>query len=201
MRKVQVLNITKNEIIIRKPTKLKNHLLIMSLVIIVSIMAIVSRESMSTIATSMTHVYNPVNSLYNDTSSIVFTSGLAIEKELLDFIIPIKSTNTNIDSTGVITFKVGNSIMVKSSESGIVESVGITNDGVKFIKIRHSLDISSLLEGVDIVGVGENEVIKKGQDIATAVEGSSVRFTILENNTPISNIKIHQSKIIWKDSK
>ena len=37
----------------------------------------------------------------------------------------------------------------------------------------HCVDICSLIENVDILGVAIGDVVKKGQDIATAKEGYS----------------------------
>lgn len=147
----------------------------------------------------MTYVYNPVNSLYNDTGELTFTSGVAIEKELLDFIIPIKAKNIDIDVTGSIVFEIGESIMVKSPEAGVVSEIGFSNDGVKYIKIKHGIEMSTVISNLDIIGVVEGEVVKKGGDIATAKEGESITMQIFENNVPLTNLKINQSKIIWKD--
>jgi len=148
----------------------------------------------------MVYVYNPVNSLYNDTINVIFTSSaMTLEKDSLDFIIPIKGSLIDIDSDGTISFAVDKSIMVMSPESGVVDEISISNDGIKYIKIRHTLEMYTIIQNLDIVGVSVGEAVKKGQDIAIAKEGSIVKMQILENNIPLIQLKINQSKIVWKD--
>ena len=89
--------------------------------------------------------------------------------------------------------------MVGACEAGIVEEVGTTNDGIKYIKIKHCLDIYSLIENVDMIGVAKGEVVKRGQDIATAKTGNTVTLRLFEGDTQLTNIKVEQSKIIWQD--
>lgn len=199
MKRAELLSITKNEIIIRKPKKYRGTLIIVPLLIIIVTMVMFSSESMSTIAKGMAYVYNPVNSLYSDNSGVVFTSGVLAEKEMQDFIIPIKGGETSVDDNGDIHFKIVNSIMVMSPESGVVDSVGLSNDGIKYIKIRHSLNIYSIIENVDIVGVSVGQIVKRGEDIAIAKEGNIVTMRLLDGDAPVSGLKINQSKIVWKD--
>lgn len=199
MKRAELLSITKNEIIIRKPKKYRGTLIIVPLLIIIVTMVMFSSESMSTIAKGMAYVYNPVNSLYSDNSGVVFTSGVLAEKEMQDFIIPIKGGETSVDDNGDIHFKIVNSIMVMSPESGVVDSVGLSNDGIKYIKIRHSLNIYSIIENVDIVGVSVGQIVKRGEDIAIAKEGDIVTMRLLDGDAPVSGLKINQSKIVWKD--
>lgn len=199
MKRVELLSITKNEMVIRRPKKYSLALVIVPLLIIIATIVMFSSESMSTIAKGMAYVYNPVNSLYNDNSGVVFTSGVLAEKEMQDFVIPIKGGETSIDDNGDIHFKVVNSIMVMSPESGVVDSVGLSNDGIKYIKIRHSLNIYSFIENVDIVGVSAGQIVKRGEDIAIAKEGTVVTMRLLDGDTPLSGLKINQSKIVWKD--
>lgn len=199
MKTVEILSVKKNEIIIKRPVKVKNTMLVISIAIIMLTMAIFSHESMNDIASSMVYVYNPVNSLYSDNSGVVFTSGLASEKDYLDFNIPIKSTSIQIDEKGTISLLVGPSIIVKASEAGVVDEVGFSNDGYKYIKIRHTTEVYSIISNLSIVGVGVGQVVKRGEDIAVAKEGEYVYMQILLNGLQVSNLKLNQSKIIWKD--
>lgn len=199
MKTVEILSIKKKEIVIRKPKKLKSGMLVLSLIIIALTMAIFSHESMNDIASSMVYVYNPVNSLYSDNSGVVFTGGFIYEKDSLDFNIPIKSGTIQIDEGGTVSLLVGSSIIVKSSEAGVVDEVGISNDGYKYIKIRHTTEVYSIISNLSIVGVSEGQVVKRGEDIAVAKEGEYIYMQILLNGLPVSNLKLNQSKIVWKD--
>ena len=198
MSNVQILKITKTEIIIKKPRR-PRRLMLSSIICIVLLTALLSMEGLSSIASGMVHIYSPVNSLYSDTGDIVFTNGVVIEKEMLDFIIPIKGGKVEVDASGNILFYIESSIMVKSPEAGVVDDIGFSNDGKKYIKIRHTIEMYTIISNVDIIGVSRGEVVKKGTDIATAKENEIVTMQILENNIPLSNIKVNQSKIIWKD--
>lgn len=198
MKKAEILSIKKNEIVIKNPKRARVTMLVLSLITIVFTIAIFSHEGMRDFTSSMVYVYNPVNSLYSDNSGVVFTSGLVLEKEALDFIIPIKGSSVSVDSTGTITFEVGGAIMVMSPESGVVDEVGFSLDGKKYIKIRHSVEVYSVIQNVDMVGVSAGQVVKRGEDIATSKEGENVTMQLLLNGTPISGLKINQSKIIWK---
>ncbi len=199
MKKAEILSIKKNEIVIRNPKKVRFTMLLLSLITIAFTVAIFSHEGMKDFTSSMVYVYNPVNSLYSDNSGVVFTSGLVLEKESLDFIIPIKGSSVSVDGFGTITFEVGGAIMVMSPESGVVDEVGFSLDGKKYIKIRHSVEVYSIIENVDMIGVSAGQVIKRGEDIATSKEGENVTMQILLNGTPVSGLKINQSKIIWKN--
>jgi hypothetical protein len=151
---------------------------------------------LSNICNSMCYIYNPVNSLYSDNSNIIFTGVNVLTKESLDFVIPITSGESSVDEFGNVMIVVKNSIMVKSIESGVVEDVGVTLDGVKYIKILHAIDTHSLLENLSFVGVKKGDIIKKGQDIATAKEGDRVTLKLYDGEMQIKNLKVHQSKII-----
>ena len=167
--------------------------------VIVAILLCLSIESIgiSQIASSMCHVYNPVNSLYSDNSSLVFANaGETIDNT--DFTLPIVSGKYEILGNGDIVIDVVNSIMVKAIESGAIEDIGITNDGIKYIRIMHSIDTYTIIENVDIVGVDKYEKVKKGQKIATAKAGEKITVKIYCYGNKVTNIKINQSKIIWK---
>lgn len=150
------------------------------------------------IGSNVAYVFNPVNSLYSDNSQIVFTNGDIVDKNKLDFVVPIKSDKIEVVGD-YIHFTCVNSIMVMSSEGGVVRDVGVSLDGVKYIVIRHSEDLESVIENVDIVGVTVGEIVKRGQDIATAKIGESIRFKLVEGGNSINNLSVNKSKIVWKD--
>lgn len=195
---VEILSLKENKIIIKKNNKTKKFLLPISLSVIVLFVTFFSIGGTSIIGMRnyLSYVFDPVNSLYSDNSTIIFTSLSGNNKENLNFTLPIISGNVNVNTSGDIILEVTNSIMVKSIEGGIIEDVGMSNDGVKYIKILHSLSISSMIENVDMVGVKIGDNVKKGQDIATAKLGNIVTLRLYENDIQMSNIKINQSKII-----
>ena len=147
----------------------------------------------------MVYVYNPISSLYSDSGNLIFTSGELFNKESVDLTLPIVSSDIEVDSTGSIHIGVVNSIMVKAPDAGVVEKVGMSLDGIKYIKINHSQSISTLIENVNIIGVESGVIVKKGQDIATACEGERIVLKVFYNGFQISNIKLNQSKVVWEN--
>lgn len=197
---VQILSVKRNVINI-KFRKEKNFKLIpfcMGFIAIFMLSFSFGGTKIKDVGSSLMYVYNPVNSLYSDNSSIIFTSSFLTEKENLDFVLPMSGAKVDIDKNGNINLIVGNSIMVKSTESGVVEEVGVTLDGIKFVKVKHSLDVSSIIENVDIVGVEKGDILKKGQDIATAIQGQTIVLRLYMANIQLTNIKLNQSKIVWE---
>ncbi len=199
-KKVLILSIKKNEIIQQKRKIKRNYLFNLSFIFICLFTLLFSSSNsiFSNIKSNMVQIYNPVNSLYSDNSDIVFTNSNALNKDTLNFIVPIKGSNIEVDSNGTIVMNVVSYIIVTSIESGIVEETGITNDGIKYIKIRHNANVYSLIENVDIIGINKLDTVKSGQDIATAKVGDKVYLQIFKDDNKITNLKIDQNKIIWE---
>lgn len=199
--KVEIIQVVKKEIINKRTKGLRGVSLAMSAVLMCCIVMIliIGRISINEIGSSMCYIYNPVNSLYSDNSGIVFAGVNAVSRDNLDFCIPIVGGVNSIDNSGAIVISVGQSIMVKACESGIVEDVGESLDGKKYVKILHCLDVCSIIENIDIVGVEKGDIVKRGQDIATAKENSQVRLWLKSDGEIIENIKINESKIVWEN--
>lgn len=199
-KKVQILSVTKNQIIYKISNKRPKVLVPLCISFIVGFLLVFSLGSgdIQQVSGSMSYIYNPVNSLYSDNGAILFTSGYLIEKESLNFAIPVISSKIEVETDGTISFLIDKTIMIKSSEIGVVEDLGSTVDGVKYIKIRHSIDVYSIIENVDIIGVEENSTVKKGQDIATAKLGELVKFKLFYQDGQVRDLKVNQSKIVWE---
>lgn len=197
-KRVAILNIKKNEITVKIKKKSRVHFGMCLIIIMAFVLSFSFGSSeIKNIGFSMSQIYNPVSSLYNDNSDVIFTNG-TITGEMLGFYVPIIA-NYEIDQSGTITFEISNSIMVKASEAGVIEDIGVTNNGIKYIKIKHSNNIYTLTENIDIIGVQRGEIVKRGQDIATASQGAKVYFQIYKDNKKIPNIKIESTKIVWEN--
>lgn len=198
-KRVAILGVKKNEIIVnvyKKHTTMHWSLHILVIVVFLMIFTM-GNSGIKSVGVTMSNIYNPVSSLYNDNSDVVFTNGI-LSGENLNFYVPIVA-DYEIMNDGTIVFEISKSIMIKAPEIGVVEKIGVTNNGVKYIKIKHSENIWSLIENVDIVGVSQNEVLTRGKDIATAKVGEIVYFQIFKDNVKINNLKIESTKIVWKD--
>lgn len=195
MKNAIILNTYSQKIIMKSKNKQfkKNYIFISLFLVVVSIFAIIDNNYLN-IVKNICVSGSPVNSLYDDNSEILFVGN----NKVFNFVIPINGAIVNIDDAGIMHFEVVKSIMVMASEDGVISQVGHTLDGVKFIKIKHSDDVYSIIENIEIVGVADGEIVKKGQDIATAKMGSKVNMKIIKNNVLVNNIKINKSKIIWE---
>lgn len=200
MRKVKILSIKKNVINIKVRSAKMSMLvpLCMATTIMFMLLFSLGDGNIKQVGSNMAYIYSPVNSLYNDNSGIAFASAM-LDRESVDFVLPMSGAVAEIGGNGEIYLLVNNSIMVKSCESGVVDDIGVSLDGIKYIKIRHCLDMYSIVENVNIVGVAEGDIVKKGQDIATAVEGERITLKLYSQDKQISNIKINQSKILWEN--
>lgn len=196
--KVQILSVKQNRIIHKVRKKTLRFVTPICLSIVVGFVAFFSlnNASISQICNNMCYVYNPVNTLYNDNGNIIFTSINVVNKGNLDFVLPVSGAIVEVGGNGNIMLTISKSIMVKACENGVIDEVGTTIDGIKYIKIMHTIDMFSLIENLDVVGVVEGDTVKRGQDIATAKEGSVVTLKLFNNGEQCSNIKINQSKIV-----
>lgn len=199
--KVQILSVRKNAIIIRKCKRRRNYWLgsICAVSFMICMVIVLGGATSKDLARSMSYIYNPVNSLYSDNSNIIFASVNAISRDNLNFVLPMSGSVATLDSSGNISMVVGSSIMIKATEAGVVEDVGTTVDGIKYIKILHCLDVCSVVENVDVVGVSKGDIVKRGQDIATVREGEKITLRLFDAGQQITNLKLNQSKIIWQD--
>lgn len=197
-KNVKMISLTKNEIVIKYKKKKINYLTISSIgctfIILLLIFLCHFNESFSK---KVLTVYNPVNSLYSDNSDIVFTSSV-ITFDKLEFTIPIVGGSIEIFDNS-LQFTIGNSIMIRSIESGVVVDSGQTMEGIKYIKIKHTNNVFSIIENVDIIGVSEFESVKRGQDIATGINGDIVTLKIFKDDIQVPIIKVSQSKIICQE--
>lgn len=143
-------------------------------------------------------INNPVNSLYNDNSGVVFTDGYVLS-EKLNFSIPVITNNIEVLADGTINFNVVNTIMVRSIENGVVDYVGESADGVKCIKIVHNAEYYSIISNVDMFGVKKGDLITKGKNVATTKIGNIVSLRVYKNGLQLSNVEVVGSKILCLD--
>ncbi len=199
-RRVKILSVSKNEIIIKQRKTKKNYLVFLCAFVCLFVACfVINNDLLSQLRESMIRVYNPVSSLYNDNSETIFTSGSIYDKDSANVTLPVKSAKYEILSDGTIEFTIGNSIIIMACDGGKIEKIGKTLDGCKYIEILHKSGLTSVISNIEIVGVGEGDIVKSGQDIATAKIGSKVQLSLFLNNVQITNLKISKSKIIWEN--
>lgn len=202
--KIKVCSLTKKSIQHLYVKKINKHNFvtfgIMLLMVMLSVLSIKYIDVFNGYDQLCTEIYNPIDALFNDNSGIVFTSKMLnnINKNNLKFVTPIKCSDISIvDDT--INYVIDNSIMIIAPEDGIIKSIGYLPNGEKYIEIAHSKNIVSRLENIYITGVVTGQVVVKGKDIATACMDSVVRFSIYEDGTKISNLKLNKNVITWEN--
>lgn len=199
-RKVQILSIKKNEIVLKSKNKRRKFFIMPIIFISFFILCFATDNSLfGEFRDNIIKAYNPVNSLYNDNSKTIFTSGDLFEKDATNLTLPIKGASYEINSNGTIDFVVGNSIMVMACDSGRVDRVNTSLDGKKYVEISHKNGIKTIVIGVDIVGVNVGDIVKSGQDIATVNIGKKISLEIFQNDVQVTNLKIIKSKIVWEN--
>ena len=152
------------------------------------------------IANVCVQVFNPINSLYNNSNNIIFTSNSNnnfVNTKNLKLIVPIISSQVKNNITE-LRFLIDNSIMVKACEDGVVSNMGVLPNGEKFIEISHNAQVITRYSNIDITGVVINELVKKGKDIATAKQNSYVNLSVFIDGVA-QNISISKNYIIWEN--
>lgn len=202
--KIKVCSLTKKSIQHLYVKKINKHNFvtfgIMLLMVMLSVLGIKYIDVFNGYDQLCTEIYNPIDALFNDNGGIVFTSKMLnnINKNNLKFVTPIKCSDISIvDDT--INYVIDNSIMIIAPEDGIIKSIGYLPNGEKYIEIAHTKNIVSRLENIYITGVVTGQVVAKGKDIATARMDSVVRFSIYEDGTKISNLKLNKNVITWEN--
>lgn len=199
-RKVQILSIKRNEIVLKSKNKRHKFFIMPIIFIAFFVLCFATDNSLfGEFRDNIIKAYNPVSSLYNDNSKTIFTSGDLLEKDATNLTLPIKGASYEINSNGTIDFVVGNSIMVMACDSGRVDRVNTSLDGKKYVEISHKNGIKTIVIGVDIVGVNVGDIVKSGQDIATVNSGKKISLEIFQNDVQVTNLKIIKSKIVWEN--
>ncbi len=201
IRKVEVLTLTKNEIIYKniKHAKFK-QVLVMLLVLLLPLTGVFfSRYGVDhDIFTNIANLSNPIYSPFVDNSGVSFVDsvGYEFEDKVLEFQLPLASSSIEVKNN-CINITVKENVVVSATESGIVSEVGENADGVKYIKILHSKDIESVIENIAVSGVVVATVVKKGDKLASASVGEKVIFKIFEKGNAVNNIKLTNNVITW----
>lgn len=204
---LQIINLYKHNIVYVTKIKknvMKGYAYVLAFLLICATafsISLVQGEYYKTLQTTIQYIYNPVNPLYNDLGQIIFTSNSKyneynIEKDVTT-IVPIISSKFN-SKQDHIAFEILESVMIMSAADGVVEVVDTTQEGVRYIEIKHSKSLKTRYENVEIAGVVPGDIVKQGQDIATAKTGDIVKFYVIKNGQPQGNLTINKNKVEWK---
>lgn len=201
---VEITNVYKNRDIEYRVLKQRYNKRIYSMIIMIVVpilvlgcIAIYSESSLKDIYHNVCNLYNPIYSPYAETGSITFAGAFDYENDYDDIEMPILSSDIRIDNDGTIIAKVKESILIKSVLDGVVESI-TESDGVKVVRIIYSDSIAVDYINLDVAGVNVGNIVKKGKEIGTAKLGSEVSFKVYYNNHQIDGIKIENNKLVWQ---
>lgn len=204
---LQIVNLYRHNIVyVRKVKKniMKTYSYVLAFLLICAAafsISLVQGEYYKILQTTIEYIYNPVNPLYNELGQIIFTSNSKyneynIEKDVVT-IVPIISSKFSSQQDH-IAFEILESVMIMAGADGIVETVDTTQEGLRYIEIKHSKSLTTRYENVEIAGVVPGDIVKQGQDIATAKTGEIVKFYVIKNGQPQSNLTINKNKVEWK---
>ena len=191
MKKANIVSLYKHNIVHKNTKNLQLKQLIISFVIcIISVfsfvyLGIVNKEISTSIKT-----FNPISELYRDVETASFVSA-----ENLSFIVPIKTEKSIVNSDN-IQFEVTSSIMVYATCDGVVCDIGI--DNYKYIKIKHTNELISVITNIDVVGVKVGDVVKQGKEIATVKPNKVCNFYIENNGERVNGLYLNKSFVKWK---
>ena len=145
---------------------------------------------------------NPITQLYGNMGGVINTSNTVrnsfnTEKDI-NLVMPFISNNVQVQNNG-IDFVVDSNLVVSAAYEGVVETVGLSVDGQRFIVIKHTRSISTRYENIDIAGVRVGDIVTTGQNIATASSGNTLTFRVLINTVPASSYTITGNSIVWEN--
>ncbi len=98
---------------------------------------------------------------------------------------------------GVLTFKTKTNFMVKSAGAGIVVKIGMQENGLKFVEIRHTAEITTRYENLSVIGVGENFTLTHESVLGVSSERENFVFKIFTNGEIIENFSVENGEIKW----
>ncbi len=170
----------------------KSFAVFVMLLLCVGYMGVVNADYFS----AMQSVVAPFEQLYNDTADIIFANTSGILSKDLKIILPIKCNSYEIID-GSINMVVGDNIMLISPENGVVKQTGDLLTGGKFIVITLANNFECMLENIDVIGVKEGDIVKKGKDIATCTKDKVIKMTLFENGQKLTISNINKNYVQW----
>lgn len=187
MKKLNIVALYKHNIVYKNVRK--NNIKMFAVSIACMLVGIISLMILNINNSGTVMTVNPINELYRDVQVATFVNG-----ENVNFILPVKSDKVeNLNSS--IKINVGDSIMVIAPANGEIMEVGEGQN--KYIKIKHSNNLYSVVGGVNICGVKQGQLVKQGKEIATAKSGSCVEISLYENGKQVSGLYVYKSYIKW----
>ena len=161
-------------------------------------------ESYKSVVDSLSHkIFNSFTDNYDTTekdSNIFFVSNFGYKNlgnKLPLLSLPINEEFEKID--GKIVFKNLQNNVVKSAGEGIVKTVGFLDNGLKFVEVRHSGEITTRYENLKIVGVGTNFLVKNIHVLGTGNGEENIVFYVLKDNKILTNYEIENGEIKWQN--
>lgn len=202
MKKLQIINMYKNNIIYKNNrNKLRKNSIIASVVFCLLVFSccyvkVIGGAGADAWYNEVNYVYNPITKLYNNEDSLIFTDSDNIITNNSSFILPLISSDVRVVNNQIEIYPKEN-IMIVAPNAGIVEEVGKTNDGVKYIKIKHTAKISSIIEGFENFGVEKGNIVKQGEKIGTGNYSKKLVLHVLKNGKNVENLRIENNCITW----
>jgi len=193
MKKVEILNLYKHNIVYKNIKNINIKRFVVSFVLcVVAIFSFCYLNNVNSIVQESTNVFNPISELYRDIEVASFVSAGSV-----NFVVPVKTENYIINNDN-IEFEITSSIMIYAPANGIIDEIGNYGQNGKYIKIKHGDKLFSIINNVDVVGVKQGDAVKQGKTLATARIGERVSLSIENEGEIVSGLYLNKSFIKWE---
>ncbi len=198
---IEIVNITKNHINYIKKTQknIKNHASARKILAIVSVfMFTILTSAYVMIFAKDTRYYTTFNNLITRNMGMesIIDEVCGVKESELHFALPIKTTHTEVHD-GYIKMTMTEDNVVRGMECGYVKKIGENNLKQRYIELQHTDKLSSVIYGVDVIGVGVGQYIKKGDLIGTLEKNNTLIIKLFKQGSQIIDVNVVDNHIIW----
>ena len=87
--------------------------------------------------------------------------------------------------------------VVRGMECGYVKKIGENNLKQRYIELQHTDKLSSVIYGVDVIGVGVGQYIKKGDLLGTLEKSNTLTIKLFKQGNQIIDVNVVDDHIVW----
>lgn len=171
------------------------YLSLVIMLVLVCGIGVINNEHID-VVNNIKYIISPITSLYSDKNDLQFTwSDSFVVEDGYEFYLPLMSNNIKIVD-GNIIIQASLSTIIKPIESGVIESIGDSIDGVRYIKIKHSENLYSIIENIDIISVHTGDYVTRDTIVGTSNINDSIICSLYKDDSRLKNISIYKNKIL-----
>ena len=160
------------------------------------------KEVINSVSQSIFNSFNSGDTDTNDKDNNIFFVSTKGDYKFLGASLPslkLPSSSEYTLENGIFTFSLKDDFTIKCSGTGIVKKVGYLENGLKYVEIIHSGNITTRYENLKVVGVGANYNLKNIHIIGTCLKENPFVFKILKNEKILQNYIVLEGEIKWQN--